>query len=66
MRLAAELRRHVVQLAEEIGERNLQRRPRQLAQALASVYDVVRWDYLTAREDGFDVPIRGTYRRFDR
>jgi Zn-dependent M28 family amino/carboxypeptidase len=31
--LATVLRRHVVQLAEEIGERNVQRRPRQLAQA---------------------------------
>jgi Zn-dependent M28 family amino/carboxypeptidase len=33
LRLATELRRHVEQLAEEIGERNLQRRPRELAQA---------------------------------
>ena len=51
--LATELRRHVVQLAEEIGERNLQRRPRQLAQAaeyieagLAAVgYEVKRHGY---------------------
>jgi hypothetical protein len=32
-RLATELRRHVAHLAETIGERNLQRRPVQLAQA---------------------------------
>ena len=33
IQLATELRHHVVQLAEEIGERNVQRRPAQLAQA---------------------------------
>ena len=33
VQLATSLRHHVVQLAEEIGERNVQRRPRQLEQA---------------------------------
>jgi len=51
--LATELRRYVVQLAEEIGERNVQRRPRQLEQAAeyieatlaGSGYDVKRYGY---------------------
>lgn len=51
--LVTELRHHVVQLAEEIGERNLQRRPRQLAQAAEYIetdlagagYEVKRQEY---------------------
>jgi hypothetical protein len=45
LQLAAELRRHVTVLAEEIGERNAQRRPQQLAQAA---------DYYHTPEDTVD------------
>ena len=55
IRLATELRRHVVQLAEEIGERNVQRRPRQLAQAADYIEaDLVRSGYEVKRQ-GYEV-----------
>ncbi len=51
--LAADLRRHVTHLAEEIGERNVSRRPRELAQAADAIaaewsaagYQVGRQEY---------------------
>lgn len=49
--LAAELRRHVVHLAEEIGERNVQRRPAQLAQAADYIEaDLVGAGHLVKRQ----------------
>ena len=54
-RLAAELRRHVVHLAETIGERNLQRRPAQLAQAA----DYIEADLTTQRLRGEATGVRG-------
>ena len=48
-RLAEELRRHVARLAAEIGERNLLRRPRQLAAAA---------DYLKAELSRAGYPVR--------
>jgi Zn-dependent M28 family amino/carboxypeptidase len=53
LKLAADLRRHVTHLAEEIGERNVSRRPRELAQAADAIaaewsaagYQVGRQEY---------------------
>ena len=56
VRLAAELRRHVTHLAEEIGERNVLRRPKELARAadyieaefVSAGYEVERQEYEVA------------------
>jgi len=55
IQLAVGLRRHVVHLAEEIGERNLQRRPAQLAQAAEYIEsDLVKCGYEVKRH-GYEV-----------
>ncbi len=70
IQLATGLRHHVVQLAEEIGERNVQCRPRQLAQAaeyiesdlMKSGYEVKRLGYEVAGSPCYnlEVEIPGT------
>ena len=70
MQLAADLRRHVTQLAEQIGERNLQRRPVQLAQAAEYIeseltnhgYRVKRQEYMVHGSPccNLEVELRGT------
>ena len=72
VQLAAELRRHVAQLAEEIGERNVLHRPGELAQAADYIeaefagagYEVKRQEYQVSGTtcSNLEVEIPGTTR----
>lgn len=72
-RLAVDLRQHVAHLAEEIGERNLLRRPRKLAQAAEYIEgDLVEVGYSVQRQEyevsgttccNLEVEISGTARQ---